>query len=80
MTICIKREMEISIHPTPEELAGVFWGMGSDQQAEFFNHLYEITNNRLCFQLQAVTDEPGLNANGRYAMILIGEYGAGDQK
>lgn len=74
MTTEIKRAMEISIAPTPEELAEVFWSMNSGQQADFFSHLYEISENRLCFQLQAVTDEPGLDANGRRAMQLIGEY------
>lgn len=79
MSATIKREMEISITPTAEELAEVFWTMGSNQQAAFFNHLYGISNNRLCFQLQAVTDEPCINVNGRYAMRLIGEYSEGSQ-
>lgn len=74
MTTEIKRAMNISIAPTPDELAEVFWGMNSGQQAEFFNRLQEISDNMLCFQLQAVTDEPGLDANGRRAMQLIGEY------
>lgn len=80
MTYCVKRNVEITINPTPDELAEVFWGMMSNQQVEFFNHLYTISNDRLCFQLQAVTDEPGLNANGRYAMQLIGEYSQETQK
>lgn len=74
MTTEIKRAMDIAITPTPDELAEVFWGMNSGQQAEFFNHLQEISGYMLCFQLQAVTDEPGLDANGRRAMQLIGEY------
>lgn len=74
MTTEIKRAMDISITPTPDELAEVFWSMDSSQQAIFFNRLGEISGNRFCFQLQAVTDEPGLDANGRRAMQLIGEY------
>lgn len=74
MTTEIKRAIDISIAPTPDELAEVFWGMNSGQQAQFFNRLQEISGNMLCFQLQVVTDEPGLDANGRHAMQLIGEY------
>lgn len=80
MTVEIKREIEVSIDPTPEELAEVFWGMSSGKQAVFFNRLGEMSNYRLCFQLQAVTDEPGLNSNGRYAMQLVGEYSQETQK
>lgn len=74
MSRAITRDMQISIEPTPEDLAEVFWSMGSDQQAKFFNHLNEISGTRLCFQLQAVSDDSNLNDHGRYAMRLIGEY------
>ncbi|NYT76609.1 hypothetical protein H0A71_06365 [Alcaligenaceae bacterium] len=75
MTVPIKRDTQISITPTPEELAETFCSMGSDEQAAFFNHLNEISADRLCFQLQAVIGEPGLTHGGRYAMQLFGDYG-----
>lgn len=75
MTISIKRYTQISIYPTPEELAEIFWSMGSGEQAAFFNHLNEVSADRLCFQLQAVIGEPGLTHGGRYAMQLFGDYG-----
>lgn len=70
----IVRTVDCRFFLTAHELAEAFWEMSSVGQAEFFNRLEEISEHRLCFQLQAVTDEPGLNANGRYAMALIGEY------
>lgn len=72
--MAINRTIEVAVDITPEELAEAFWSMRSEQQAKFFNHLYDITDGLLCFQLQAVTDDAGLNANGRYAMRLIGDY------
>lgn len=74
MTTEIKRAMDISITPTPDELAEVFWSMNSGQQAEFFNLLGEISDNRLCFQLQCVTDDLCLSQTGRRVMQTIGEY------
>lgn len=74
MTTEIKRAMDISITPTPDELAEAFWSMDSSQQAIFFNRLGEISDNRLCFQLQYVTDDLCLSKTGRRAMATIGEY------
>ena len=54
-------------------LAMLFWELGSDQQAMFFNELgFEV--DRLPFQFQAVTDCEKLMPRGRAVMRLIGEY------
>lgn len=62
----ITRNMQISIEPTPEDLAEVLWSMGSDQQATFFNHLNEISGARLCYQLQAAIE---LDRQGRRDVV-----------
>lgn len=62
---------------TPEIMAIEFANMHSDQQAKFFNALCDESNkwtNSFCFQLQAITDEPGLDDGARYIMQQIGEY------
>lgn len=64
---------EVEMHPSAEEVAEVFWAMDSEEQAHFFNVLGG--KDRLVFQLQAITDDPHLNMDGRFAMQRIGEYG-----
>lgn len=62
---------------TPELAAEMFAGMGSDEQARFFNHVAEISSkwsSQFCFQLQWITDEEGLTMAGRRVMQGIGEY------
>jgi len=74
MTTSIKRNIEVDISLTPEELAESFWSMSSEDQGTFFNTLGEISDIRLCFQLQAVTDGAALSRTGRNVMAMIGDY------
>lgn len=69
--------MKVSIDITPEELARLFAGLDSANQARFFNHVAKVSSRwvgSFPFQLQYVTDEPGLNLGGRRVMQWIGEY------
>lgn len=63
---------------TPELIAELFAGLGSDDQARFFNHIDKVastwSNGGLPFQLQWVTDDDGLTLAGRRVMQYIGEY------
>jgi hypothetical protein len=62
---------------TPEIMAELFAMMFSDEQAQFFNHVAEISSRMsYCFpmQLQYITDEDGLTLAGRRVMQHIGEY------
>jgi hypothetical protein len=69
LTRTVAHDVEIEIEG--ETLADLFWQMGSDEQARFFNKLGSF--DRLVFQLQSVSDE-NLSQNARYAMARIGEY------
>ena len=69
LTRAVSHNVEIEIDG--ETLADLFWQMGSDEQASFFNKLGSF--DMLVFQLQSVADEP-LSQNARYAMSRIGEY------
>ena len=42
MKLKITRQTEVTV--TPEFLAEMFWEMNADEQAEFFNHIGELTN------------------------------------
>lgn len=62
---------------TPEIVAEIFAGMGSDEQARFFNRISEVASTWDCgfpMQLQWVTDDDGLTLGGRRVMQNIGEY------
>ena len=63
---------------TPEIIAELFAGLGSDGQARFFNHVDEVAstwgNGGWPMQLQYVTEDDGLTLAGRRVMQEIGEY------
>jgi hypothetical protein len=73
----MKREIEIDIDLSPEELAIELAKMDGDQQARFFNAL-AIQDVDWQFswpmQLQLVTDSSELRSIGRDMMSMIGEY------
>lgn len=69
--------VHVGIHLSGEEIADLFWAMGEEGQARFFNHLGGIPP--LSFQLQAVTDCPVLTIDGRNAMSKIGEYSTAEE-
>ena len=70
----ITRSVKVEIEPSGAELASCFWAMCSEDQAVFFNTLDRISDGRLVFQLQSITDCPTLEAGGRSAMSYIGDY------
>lgn len=72
--ITVKKEFDVVL--TPQEVANEFWGMGSDEQATFFEELHKITKKRgnLPMQLQYVIESNILKSGGRRVMALIGEY------
>lgn len=76
----IGKQVFVEFTPSANEMAQMFWGEMSDYQAEFFNELGKLSGNRLCFQLQHVTDEEGLTNEGRRAMRQIGDYADTVQK
>lgn len=65
-------KQEVSIPVTGVDLSDLFWAMGDEEQAIFFNELG--AKERLCFQLQSLTDCDTLDISGRIAMQRIGEY------
>lgn len=61
----------------PADVADLFANMASDEQALFFNRLAVVTAGwkaGLAMQLQGLTDEECLTAEGRQVMQQIGEY------
>lgn len=50
---------------TPELVAELWWGLGSDEQAQFFAHLYRIGGWKLSMQMlyvaQAISEMEGVN-------------------
>ncbi len=65
---------------TPELAAEMFAAMDSEQQAQFFNHVADVSSRwrsgegSFAMQLQYITDEDGLTLAGRRVMQYIGEY------
>tara|TARA_R110002096_G_scaffold399999_1_gene596505 strand:- start:25 stop:276 length:252 start_codon:yes stop_codon:yes gene_type:complete len=73
----IKRNIDINLVLTPQEIAFGFCNLHSDSQAEFFNEVAKITktwSSHFVFQLQGITDEDCLTKDGRKIMSEIGEY------
>jgi hypothetical protein len=73
----IRKNINIDLRFTPEELATEFANMVAEDQADFFNMVAQVSGEwRSSFaqQLQGVTDCENLNAKGRKIMEQIGEY------
>lgn len=73
----IDRQIDITVNPTAQELAYVFAENDAAYQVEFFNELAKLVAEwdvDFCFQLQFITDSPGLNDSARHLMSKIGEY------
>lgn len=68
MTNKIFKTVEVGVDVTPKDLAEVFWEMNNHQQAEFFNHLGDISGLRLRGQMRSVRDSGELNELGRRAI------------
>lgn len=75
--VMAERNINISVHLTPEELAFDFCNMSDSEQADFFNEVAKITDKwerPFCFQLQWLTDNERLTDDGRRIMRAIGDY------
>lgn len=64
----------VSDHLSIEELASIIIHMNSEEQAELISKMAYLLDFCAPIQLQWVSDEPGLSAEGRSLMSLIGEY------
>jgi hypothetical protein len=70
----MKITRDIEVKPSPQELAEMFWDMGSHEQAAFFNHLHLLAGGvKLRGQLYFVSLSTDLNEFGRAGMRYIGE-------
>lgn len=72
MKIKLSETREIEV--TPRLLAQAFWEMDNDAQAEFFDHLWNVSEGKLKDQMENVacfTD--GLSLNALRAMMEIGK-------
>ncbi len=43
---------EVSISPTPKQIAALIWEMGSDEQAEMFKHLFDLAGSEHTLMMQ----------------------------
>jgi hypothetical protein len=78
----IQRKTVIDVTLSPSELAFEFANMDNEQQAMFFNELFNIVekwDRPFCFQLQSLIDSKSLTREGRYIMESIGQYGSQDE-
>lgn len=75
----IQVTLEGDVYPSGAELAEVFWAMVESDQVEFFSRLWEVSDYRLPFQLQALIEHRSFNDSAKRAMQTIGEYGEDQQ-
>ena len=76
----IKRNLEIEISISPQELAKEFCDLTDDEQAEFFNEIAEIFlswDTQFIFQLQYIVDSKKITKQALQIMTTIGEYAEG---
>ena len=67
-------EIEIEIDINCSELADLFWGMDSNEQAIFFNKMGQNDKFDIAMQLGHVTQSVYLDDDGRDFMNQIGNY------
>lgn len=55
----MEKNVSIEVKPTPKEMAGLIWDMGSDEQAEMLKHLHDAAGGEyhLMMQFMYVRDE-----------------------
>lgn len=76
----LKKNAEVTVDITPEEMATIWWGMNCHEQCIFFNKLYELCHKDgskkgdFLIQLHYIADSPELNKGGRWIMKQIGNY------
>lgn len=66
-----------NINLTPEELASEFCEMDCDNQAKFFNLIYDLSQEwhyPLSSQLHSISTSLKLKSDGRWVMEQIGIY------
>jgi len=74
----MEKTITIEVILTPQETAKLFCDMNMDDQATFFNEIYNIVTTEwlapFCFQLESITNSSILTNDGRKIMQEIGEY------
>lgn len=74
----MKKNIEVNIEITPEEMAAMWCAMGSDEQARFLNEIGNIAvewkPGYLERQMQYITDAIEIEDTGRWVMKLMGDY------
>lgn len=76
--MCIKRQIEVELNITPEELAKVFCEFDCTKQAQFFNAIADEVKTweySFPFQMSFVSSDDALLPKGKSIMQIIGEYG-----
>lgn len=68
-------EIDVGELITSEEMAIMFWYLGGDEQARFFNKLSEISGNDFAFQMNNIARSPELKMDVVHLFNIIGEYG-----
>jgi len=68
------KTIQVEVSLTGKETAEAFWHLDNDEQAKFFNYLGSISQVKLPFQMQFISDSKELNEFGRAAMEIIGNY------
>lgn len=51
------QELTVTTELSPLQVAEAFWGLGNDDQADFFAHLDRISGHLLCLQMAWVVHE-----------------------
>ena len=74
----VVKETSHKVSLTGEQLAELFWNMGTESQAQFFNYLGDIPVSKFTDQMHAVSKEESLSNGARAAMDVIGEYSEGE--
>jgi hypothetical protein len=47
-------KLQVSVQLTPEQIAEAWWGLGSDEQALFFAHLFAISGEGIALDMQCM--------------------------
>jgi len=60
------------VEVTPAILADLFWGLGSDEQADFFAELYRLAGHKLCMQMSWVVREIAHRSGDAHVDAVMG--------
>lgn len=72
-TVIIFEKVEVQVELTPERVAEIFWAMGEDQQAKFFNALGRNRPSSLHVQSVSICDHEVLDGYGLKALESLAD-------